>query len=102
MADCDYVQCFVLPERHEVCAAEGFGYCWGPLGHQHTPRRSRGGKACWVMLCLGHSDAIDNGMKFAGHRLKDEVIVWPNDEGEPSNYVIRDRDTDEILRSIEL
>ncbi len=100
--DCDYVQCMVPPERHQICAAKQIGYCWGPLGHQHTPKRSQGGKACWVMLCAGHADMIDNGVKTAGLRLKDEVIVWPNDEDEPSNYVIRDRNTDEILRSIEL
>ncbi len=105
MADCDYVQCMVPPERHEICVAEGLGYCWGPLGHQHTPKRSHGGKACWVMLCLGHSDAIDNGMKFAGRRLKDEVNFdapkgWKADESHV--YIIRDRDTNEVVREIRL
>ena len=104
MADlsCDYAQCMVPPERHEICAAKGLGpACWGVLGHQHTPKRSRGGKACWVNLCEGHADMIDNGVRTAGVRLEDEVLQHIEAD-EPYVYIIRDRDTNEIVKVIPL
>ena len=106
MSDCDYVQCMVPLERHEICVAKGLGpACWGALGHQHTPKRSRGGKACWVKLCEGHADMIDNGFRTAGVRLEHEVTFdaltgWKADESHV--YIIRDRDTNEVVREIQL
>ena len=97
--DCDYAQCYVPPSRHDSCAATGIGPdCWGDLGHQHTPKRSHGGKACHVMLCEGHADMIDNGMRTGGIRLKDAIA---NDFGRES-YIIWDRDSMDILVSVPL
>ena len=101
--DCDYTQCYVPASRHNSCAAKGLGpACWGDLGHQHTPKRSHGGKACHVKLCEGHADMIDNGMKTGGIRLGDRIdflIVIGEDSREV--YVIYDRDAG-VLREIPL
>jgi len=100
---CDYAQCYVPASRHDTCAAAGLGPdCWGDLGHQHTPKRSHGGKACHVMLCEGHADMIDNGMKTGGTRLRDYVHLKGYPEGATPHYVIEDRDTGEILKEIPL
>ena len=107
---CDYDQCAVPPERHNRCAAEGLGRCNGRLGHQHEPRRSQGGKECPVMLCHTHHDCIDNGVRYMGHRLKNDIIggemygeveedgkfIGYNDR----IYRILDRTTGEVLREV--
>ena len=101
---CDYADCRVPPSRHNVCAAKDISPCWQlhitHLGHQHTPKRSQGGKECWVMLCAGHHDCIDNGTRYEGLRLSDHIVNWSDGR---RTYQIRSRDGDkEVLVELEL
>lgn len=99
---CSYSDCHVPPSRHNECAAKGLGKCWNldgrthALHHQHTPKRSQGGKKCHVMLCAGHHDAIDNGVRYEGLRLRDTIGNYPDGR----HYIIRDRDNLDILVEI--
>lgn len=106
MAECDYKDCRVPPERHGVCAAREISRCWDGgdlhLHHQHTPKRSQGGKKCHVMLCAGHHDNIDNGTRYEGLRLSNRISHWDGDSGPHDYYLIEDRDTDEALLKLEV
>ncbi|KKL10321.1 hypothetical protein LCGC14_2557000 [marine sediment metagenome] len=105
MADCTYADCRVPPERHNECAAAPISKCWGRLGHQHVPKRSqtpRDERECPAMLCLGHSDNIDNGTRYEGLRLSNRISHWDGDSGPKDYYLIEDRDTGEILLELEV
>ncbi len=111
---CTYADCRVPHERHNECAAKEISACWGwPLEHQHTPKRSRGGRDCWVRLCPGHHGDIDGGARRNGLRIEDALVYGEGDgnisggEGPhggnpPTSYIIVDRDTKKILRKIPL
>jgi hypothetical protein len=86
VATCENAECYVPPERHDSCAAGGITPCYGMLGHQHVPKRSQGGKRAVVMLCQAHHDCIDNGTKYEGKRLMNDVKdgvyrIWERGEG---------------------
>ena len=109
---CTYADCRVPHERHGKCAAQGLGKCWdgvfssaiGVLQHQHVPKRSQGGKECPVMLCAGHHDAIDNGVRYEGLRIADrvhDVIAWGGGRDQARRiYEIYLRGDGSVLRSI--
>ena len=106
LGGCTYADCHVPPERHDSCAAKDISPCWpgiaaftGALQHQHTPKRSQGGKECHVMLCAGHHDNIDNGTRYEGLRLSNRISH--GDSG-PRDYLIEDRDTGEVLLKLEV
>ena len=46
------------------------------------------------MLCLGHSDNIDNGTRYEGLRLSNRVVM--------GMYYIENRDTGQILLEVPL
>ena len=104
---CDYSDCRVPDSRHNECAAKGLGKCWGRLGHQHTPRRSRtprDKRQCHVMLCDGHVTAIDGGHRYEGLRIADRVREskdW-GVEKRRKMYEIYQRDSGDVLVSIPL
>ena len=54
------------------------------------------------MLCLGHSDNIDNGTRYEGLRLSNRITHWDGDSGPKRYYVIENRDNDEVLLKLEL
>ena len=102
VSGCTYVDCRVPPERHDHCAAEGLGKCWGVLEHQHVPKRSqtpRDERECPVRLCQGHHGAIDNGGKYEGFRMEDKISEWDGDSGPRRMYQIVNRKDGAILRS---
>lgn len=69
------------------CALPDFGVrCWGPLGHQHRPKRSQGGKSIVCVLCAIHHDITDNTKQSAGLRFSDELL----EEGWEVRYVGKD------------
>lgn len=52
------------PESAEwhTCWLMGHGECFGGISHQHTKKRSAGGKVIDACLCMGHHDKVDNGL----------------------------------------
>ena len=105
---CTYADCRVPHERHDICAAKGLSACWGNrLEHQHTPKRSRGGRDCWVRLCPGHHGDIDGGGRREGLRIADRIHdfrEWGEERSGPPHrmYEIYERETGDILKSIRL
>ena len=55
------------------------------------------------MLCAGHHDAIDNGVRYEGLRIADRVhdcIEWGHNQEPRKMYEIYDRESGDILRAI--
>jgi hypothetical protein len=77
-------------EWHQPWCRGIYGHqCFGDATHQHTKKRSQGGKVIDACLCAGMHDAVDNGTKYAN-----KVIEF--DDGERV-YRLWDAKTGEIL-----
>lgn len=76
------------PEWHEPWC-HGVHRCFGGATHQHTVKRSQGGKTIDACLCAGMHDAVDNGTAYAN-----KVLTF--DDGERV-YRLWDVKTGEIL-----
>lgn len=101
-AGCEYTECYVPPERHEICAARLISRCWGQLEHQHCPKKSQGGRRAEARLCSAHHGSCDNGLRYQGRRLGNRIDTEPGEPLSERTYVIYDRDTSEVLERVEL
>lgn len=77
-------------EWHQPWCRGIYGHqCFGGATHQHTKKRSQGGKTIDACLCAGMHDAVDNGTQYTN-----KVLEF--DDGE-RRYRLWDTKTREIL-----
>lgn len=62
------------PDWH-IPWCRGIHECFGDATHQHTKKRSQGGKTIDACLCAGMHDAVDNGTDY-------ENAITPGTDGQ--------------------